>query len=63
VAAMDAVDPPLLLAALGALYEARRDATPLVDAERDAALAARLRERYHAAGGESMALVDLWAAP
>lgn len=60
VAAMDAVDPPLLLAALGALYEARRDALPLLDAERDAALAARLRDRYRAAGGESMALVDLW---
>ena len=42
------------------MYEARRDATPLVDAERDTALAARLRERYRAAGGESMALVDLW---
>jgi VWFA-related protein len=60
VAAMDAVDPSLLLAALGALYEARRDGAPLWSVDRDAALAASLRDRYRAAGGDSMALVDLW---
>ena len=59
---MDAVDPPLLLAALGALYEARRDGTPLLGADRDAALVTALSDRYRAASGESMALVELWMA-
>ena len=62
VATMDAVDPPLLLAALGALYEARRDGTPLLGADRDAALVTALSDRYRAASGESMALVELWMA-
>jgi VWFA-related protein len=62
VVGMPTPDATLLLASLGALYEARRDGVPVWDAARDAAAQQQLRERYKAAGGEAIALVDLWAA-
>jgi len=61
VVSMASPDATLLLASLGALYEARRDATPVWDTARDDAVRKQLRDRYVAAGGDSMALVDLWA--
>lgn len=61
VLAMPSPDAPLLLMALGALYEAARDGTPVWDAARDATLAASLREKYTAAGGDRMPLVEAWS--
>jgi len=60
VVAMPSADAILLLASLGALYEAGRDGTPVWDAAKDAAVRQQLRERYAAAGGEAMALVEAW---
>ena len=62
VVAMPSPDATLLLASLGALYEARRDGVPVWDAARDAAAQQQLRERYKAAGGDAIALVDLWSS-
>ena len=60
VVAMPSADATLLLASLGALYEAGRDGTPVWDAAKDAAVRQHLRERYAAASGEAMALVEAW---
>lgn len=56
-------EAPLLLAGLGALYDSARSGAPVWDAERDGRLRQQLRERYAAAGGEWLALVDLWQSP
>jgi hypothetical protein len=62
VAAMPDADPPTLLLALAALYDAHRRAAPIGGAAADLEAMRQLRDRYAAAQGESLALVDLWIA-
>jgi predicted Zn-dependent protease len=55
-------DAATLLLALGTLYDAARRGTPVDGAAGDLETMRQLRERYQAAGGESIALVDAWIA-
>jgi VWFA-related protein len=62
VAALPDADAPTLLLALSALYDAHRRGAPIRGAAADLEAMRQLRDRYAAAQGESLALVDLWMA-
>lgn len=57
---MAAADPATLLVGLEVLHEASTRKTPLWDSFRDLQTMRRLRQRYAAAKGDSLALVDGW---
>jgi VWFA-related protein len=62
VASMPQPDAPALLAALAALYDGAQRGVPVFDPQRDLDTMQRLRERYAAADGDALGLVDSWIA-
>jgi len=62
VTAMPQADAPALLAALAALYDAAQRGAPVFDPQRDLETMQHLRERYAAANGDALGLVDAWVA-